>query len=130
MLRNSSRKASVLSRKKTHSPSLPKDLAEFTIIAAVIQKHQFGTEDQLVFLSLCCVCHKPITDFDEANLIVCASVDEDWALPRIGSIGNSPLHRIPGDVYAVHLACEGASILGRRKPWARLSNIIKADQGI
>jgi hypothetical protein len=83
---------------------------------------------ELVFLPVCAECGKPITDLDNANLVVAntanGSDENDADDTNEISADGMRLQRINGRVLAFHTQCDP----GNHRPWVRASQVLRANQ--
>jgi hypothetical protein len=101
-------------------------LPAFRLIATVIRRPRTG--DEVFYLPLCAVCDKPITDFNDANLVVFDPNQDDEEGPQLEPLVNlgrgEKLLKIPGTPLAMHKACDR----DHWKPWKPLRTVLKMDQ--
>jgi hypothetical protein len=85
------------------------------VISAELCAYVMNNRD-IVFLPTCSVCGEPITDMDDANIMVDGSPLANGPMIQIG---RDHLQRYEGRVVIAHLHCDD----GRRKPWFRASRV-------
>ena len=99
----------------------------FSLGMAIIENHHKGYPDMLVFLPLCSVCGKVITNFTMANLLF----KEDRAKRQpAGKLNGAPITLHPASIWAVHKRC-GQACDDLNKPgigWKPLETVIRDDQ--
>jgi hypothetical protein len=81
--------------------------------------------EEFYHLPLCGVCHAPIVDFEQANVVVVGSEigEPRESLEPLGKIGNAEFFRLPGTAIAVHFKCDQGWM-----PWVRASSVFCKDQ--
>ena len=85
-----------------------------------------GEREGFFHLPVCDVCHKPVLDFESANVVVKDSSLSAGLKPleSLGFVGDTEFFRVPGIAVAVHLDCDR----GEFKPWVRATSVFCCDQ--
>ena len=105
--------------KKNREAKLPRTRT-LTLVPVILKR---GDRQEFFHVPECAVCHKPILNFDEGNLITVGLGD---MVPgkSLGTIGDAEIIRLPGVAIAVCFGCDEHGW----KPWNRLSSIFSRDQ--
>jgi len=95
----------------------------------VIEYHHEGYMDEIVHLPICDGCGKPITNFEEANLISDMGPlgDETKLGEVVGRLNGAPLRVQPCELKAFHFACdktEDSHFTG----WTRIGRVFRNEQ--
>ena len=83
-----------------------------------------GEREEFFHVPLCHACHKPVLDFEEANVVV---IGHNWttdSLESLGTLDGAEVSRLPGTAVVVHIACDQREW----KPWIRATSVFCQDQ--
>src|SRR6267142_6549516 len=108
--------ARVNSKRKTVSKSVPKTLTGTQLIPVLLRR---GEREEFFHVPLCHTCHKPVLDFEEANVVV---IGHNWttdSLESLGTLDGAEVSRLPGTAVVVHIACDQREW----KPWIRATSV-------
>jgi hypothetical protein len=115
-VRNSA--APVKPKKQLSSRSIPKTPIATQLVPVLLRR---GDQESFYHLPLCHMCHKPILDFEEANVVVLGFESAPQEL--LGTLDGAELFRVPGRAVVVHFACDQGWM-----PWVRASSVFCRDQ--
>jgi hypothetical protein len=82
-----------------------------------------GDHESFYHLPTCHVCHKPVVDFEAANVVVVGS-EPSAPQESLGRVDDAEMFRLPGAAVVVHLECDEPGWM----PWVRASSVFCRDQ--
>jgi hypothetical protein len=111
---NSKRKSVSRRVRKTQTPTATR------LVPVLLRR---GKHEGFFHAPACTVCHKPVLDFEAANVVV-VGFDPDGPKESLGTIDGAEAFRLPGTAVVVHFDCDQE----RWTPWVRSSSVFSKDQ--